>query len=152
MMEQINLNTLLFAGKWVLISLVYFFLIIIVITVRREITYRTTGKERPAAVTPGRLKVINAGSDTRIQPGNILPLKQETRLGAETDNDLILSDQYVSKHHACLRWDGAAWWIEDLGSSNGTTVDGHICPPQNPQPIKGGASMQLGDMIFELMV
>ena len=151
-MELINLNTVLFAGKWLLIGLVYLILIIIVITVRREMAYRTRGQERPVTVAAGRLKVINAGSDTRIQPGKFLTLKPETRLGAETDNDLILSDQYISKHHARLHWDGAVWWVEDLGSSNGTTVDGHICLPRNPQPNKGGASLQLGDMVFELMV
>jgi pSer/pThr/pTyr-binding forkhead associated (FHA) protein len=143
---------LLFAGKWAVIGLVYFILIIVLISVRREMAYRTSRPERQVAVAAGNLKVINAGSDRRILPGKILPLKIETRLGAETDNDLILGDQYISRHHACLRWDGAVWWIEDLGSSNGTTVDGHVCPPRNPQPVKGGASLQLGDMVFELLV
>lgn len=152
MMAEISLNTLLFAGKWVLISLVYFILIIVVITVRREMTSHTTGQERPAAVAAGRLKVINAGSDKRFVPGHTFLLKLETRLGAEADNDLVLRDQYVSKHHARLHWDGAVWWIEDLGSSNGTTVNGRSCLPWNPQPIQGGARMQLGDVLLELVV
>ena len=103
------------------------------------------------AVVAGSLKVINPGSDRRVVPGKMLPLKLETRLGAEVDNDLVLDDQFVSRYHARLRWDGAVWWIEDLGSSNGTTVDGQICPPRNPQPLRRGASLQLGDMIFELV-
>lgn len=151
-MELINLNTLLFAGKWALIGLVYLILIIIVITVRREMAYRTSGQERSVTAAAGRIKVISAGSDTRILPGKVLLLKPDTRLGAETDNDLILGDQYISKYHARLHWDGAVWWIEDLGSSNGTTVDGHICLARNPQPIKAGASLQLGDMVFEMMI
>jgi hypothetical protein len=151
-MNLINLNTLLFAGKWALIGLVYIILIILVITVRREMAYRTAGHGHTVAVAAGCLKVINAGSDRRLLPGKFLPLKPETQLGAETDNDLILSDQFISRHHALLHWDGAVWWVEDLGSSNGTTVDGHICPPRDPQPIKGGASLQLGDMIFEFII
>ena len=152
-MEQVSLNTLLFAGKWVLICLVYLILIIVVFSVRREMAYRTTRQEHPVSVAAaGRLKVINAGSDSRNLPGSLLPLKPETRLGAQTDNDLILSDQFVSKHHARLRWDGAVWWIEDLGSSNGTMVNGHLCLAWNPQPIQSGASLQLGDMVFELVV
>jgi hypothetical protein len=150
-MEQISLNTLLFAGKWVLICLVYFILIIVVYSVRREMAFRTTRQEHPVGVAAGRLKVINAGSDTTNLPGSLLPLRPETRLGAQADNDLILSDQFVSKHHARLRWDGAVWWIEDLGSSNGTTVNGYPCLAWNPQPIQSGASLQLGDMVFELM-
>ena len=150
-MEPISLNTLLFAGKWALIGLVYLILIIIVITVRREMIYRTIGQERSIAIVAGRLKVIKAGSDMRILPGKILLLKPETRLGAEIDNDLILNDQFVSRYHAHLHWDGAVWWIEDLGSSNGTTVDGQICPPRDPRPLRSGASLKLGDMIFELV-
>jgi hypothetical protein len=150
-MGQINLLTLLFAGKWVLIGLVYFILVIILISVRREMVGRTTRQEHPLAAAAGRLKVIQAGSDIHNLPGNILLLKPETRLGAEADNDLILSDPFISKHHARLRWDGAVWWIEDLGSSNGTTVDGKYCIPHHPQPIREGASLKLGDMLFELI-
>jgi hypothetical protein len=150
-MNLINLNTLLFAGKWALIGLVYIILIVLVIAVRREMTYRTPGHSHPVATAPGRLKVINAGSDKLLLPGKILLLKPVTQLGADPDNDLILSDQFVSGHHARLHWDGAVWWVEDLGSSNGTTVDGHSCPPRDPQPIQGGANLQLGDSVFEFI-
>jgi hypothetical protein len=150
-MEPISLNTLLFAGKWVLIGLVYLILIISVITVRREMVYRPVGHERAAAAVAGRLKVVKAGSDGRNLPGKMLPLKPETRLGAEIDNDVILNDKFVSGHHARLRWDGAVWWIEDLGSSNGTSVNGQLCPPREPRPLRSGASLKLGDMIFELV-
>jgi hypothetical protein len=150
-MDPISINTLLFAGKWALIGLVYLILIIMIITVRREILHRTVGPERSMAVTAGRLKVMNAGTDLRILPGKVLPLKPETRLGAEVDNDIVLGDQFVSGHHARLRWDGAVWWIEDLGSTNGTAVDGQLCLPHNPQPLRGGAHLKLGDMLFELL-
>ena len=150
-MEPVSLNTLLFAGKWAMVGLVYMILIVVVITVRREMLHHTLGPERSMAVAAGSLKVINPGSDRRVVPGKMLPLKLETRLGAEVDNDLVLDDQFVSRYHARLRWDGAVWWIEDLGSSNGTTFDGQICPPRTPQPLRRGASLQLGDMIFELV-
>ena len=150
-MEPVSLDTMLFAGKWVLIGLVYLILIIVVISVRREMVYRTVGQARSTAVVAGHLKVINAGGDQQILPGSILLLKPETRLGAENDNDIILNDPFISGHHARIRWDGAVWWIEDLGSSNGTAVDGQICPPQNPQPLRNGASLKLGDMLFELV-
>jgi hypothetical protein len=150
-MEPVNINTLLFAGKWVLIGLVYLILIVIVITVRREMVQRTIGQDRLVAVVAGRLKVIQAGSDRRVLPGKILLLKPETRLGAEIDNDIILNDQYVSRYHARLRWDGAVWWVEDVGSTNGTSVDGQICPPLSPHPLHNGANLKLGDMVFELV-
>lgn len=151
-MDTLSINTLLFAGKWALIGLVYLILIVTVITVRREMVHHIQGQERPLAVAPGRLKVIRAGSDLQILPGRILVLKPETRVGAELNNDLVLTDQYVSKQHARLRWDGAIWWIEDLGSSNGTTVNGRACVPGVHQALQNGSVLKLGDMIFELMV
>jgi pSer/pThr/pTyr-binding forkhead associated (FHA) protein len=73
------------------------------------------------------LQVIANGSDGLNLPGKTLSLTPLSTLGAEADNDIILNDQYVSAHHARLTWDGSSWWIEDLGSANGTTIDGNRC-------------------------
>ena len=154
-MDLINLNTLLFAGKWAFIGLVYLILMLVVIAVRREMLSRTPAQARQAApggqFAAGRLRVLRPGSDSRLRPGAVLPLKPETSLGAAADNDIILSDRYVSAFHARLGWDGAAWWIEDLGSTNGTTLDGRPCPPRQAQPASPGARLGLGDMEFELL-
>jgi pSer/pThr/pTyr-binding forkhead associated (FHA) protein len=48
-------------------------------------------------------------------------------IGRETQCGLVLEDTRVSKRHACLRWTGKGWVLEDLGSKNGTTVNGR--PP-----------------------
>lgn len=47
-------------------------------------------------------------------------------LGRELDCDVVLSDPSVSRHHAVLRRDGRRWLLEDLGSTNGTRVNGSI--------------------------
>jgi hypothetical protein len=36
----------------------------------------------------------------------------------------VLDDPRVSGRHACLRWTGGGWRLRDLGSKNGTTVNG----------------------------
>ncbi len=147
-----NFNTLLFAGKWAFIGLVYFILFVVVVAVRREMVARTARQLRLSRVAPGRLKVLNPGADSSFHPGDFISLNPETSLGAEDDNDIILADPFVSGHHARLRWDGAAWHVEDLGSTNGTILNGHICPPQIPQTVAAGSRLNLGDMFFELMV
>jgi hypothetical protein len=46
------------------------------------------------------------------------------RVGRATDNDLVLTDPEVSRHHARLEPDGHGWRAVDLGSTNGTWVNG----------------------------
>ena len=45
-------------------------------------------------------------------------------VGRAEDNDLVLGDPEVSRHHARLEPDGQGWRAVDLGSTNGTWVNG----------------------------
>lgn len=151
-MDALNLNTILFAGKWAFIGLIYLILMLVVISVRREMASHTVSRRPAQAIAPGRLQVLDPGGDKRIRPGSSLPLKSTTSLGAGSENDIVLGDPYVSGRHAQLTWDGSAWWIEDLGSSNGTHIDGVPCPPHVPCQAASGARLSLGDMVFELRI
>ena len=46
------------------------------------------------------------------------------RVGRSPDNDLILRDPATSGHHARVERRGQQFWIVDLGSTNGTLVNG----------------------------
>ncbi len=49
------------------------------------------------------------------------------KLGRADDNQVILpADGYASASHARIYWDNGIWWIEDLGSSNGTSVNDQL--------------------------
>jgi pSer/pThr/pTyr-binding forkhead associated (FHA) protein len=71
-------------------------------------------------MTAGTL-VIRAGRET----GNEYPLDGELILGREPSAvDLVLEDPGVSRRHAAVRALGGQITVEDLGSSNGTFVNG----------------------------
>ena len=68
----------------------------------------------PLAPQPGSHPVL------RLPPG---PQAQFT-IGREQMCDLTLADETVSRWHASLQWDGDAWLLDDLGSTNGTRLNG----------------------------
>lgn len=45
-------------------------------------------------------------------------------IGRDDECDLVIADRQVSRRHAAIHWNGKSYQIEDLGSTNGTYVDG----------------------------
>ncbi|MBL9130451.1 MAG: FHA domain-containing protein [Verrucomicrobiaceae bacterium] len=58
-------------------------------------------------------------------------------LGRADDNQLVITDDSVSSHHGEVVFDGNAWYITDLGSTNGTKVGGQRV--ENIELAHGGA-------------
>jgi len=50
-----------------------------------------------------------------------------TRIGRDRRHQVVLDDLYVSRHHAFITFEEGQYWVEDLGSKNGTKLNGsHI--------------------------
>ena len=62
-------------------------------------------------------------------------------MGRGQDCDLQLMDQGVSRRHADIQFDGEFAVAYDLGSTNGTTVNGH---PVGSQQLQHGDVLRLG--------
>jgi pSer/pThr/pTyr-binding forkhead associated (FHA) protein len=63
------------------------------------------------------------------------------RLGRSPDNDLILRDPATSGHHARVERRGEQFWIVDLGSTNGTLVNGE---PVQEKELNHGDRITIG--------
>ena len=48
------------------------------------------------------------------------------QLGRGRDNDVVLEGARISRHHAAIAWREGAFAIADLGSTNGTQVNGEM--------------------------
>jgi hypothetical protein len=68
-----------------------------------------------------------------------------TNVGRDPGCALALSDRRASSLHARLAWTGAIWTVRDLGSTNGTFVDGVRLPPGVDRPLQAGARIAFGD-------
>jgi DNA-binding SARP family transcriptional activator len=76
----------------------------------------------------------------RDKSGRLHPLAGAiTRIGRFTDNDIVLDDTDVSRHHAVITDTGTGFMMTDLRSTNGVEVAG--------QRIRGSASLADGDRI-----
>jgi len=64
-------------------------------------------------------------------------------LGRGAESDLALTNPRVSRRHACLTWDGERFLVQDLGSKNGTRLNG--TPVAAPTPIGDGDTLELAD-------
>lgn len=144
-------GSLLFAAKWLFVGLIYLSLFVVLVAVRREMHLRVADKLQTSSIAAGRLRVIAPGSDPQTRPGAVLSLQNETTIGAGPGNNLVLNDRFVSTRHARLWWDGIEWWLEDLGSRNGTLINGRPSPAHRPQAVPFGATVQIGDMVLELV-
>jgi SARP family transcriptional regulator, regulator of embCAB operon len=71
-----------------------------------------------------------------------------TRIGRSSDNDIVLSDIKVSRHHAVITDNGTAFVITDLGSVNGVRVRGQRIDPS--AELCEGDRLRIGDQEFTL--
>ena len=69
-------------------------------------------------------------------------------LGRAQEADLVLVDDYASGRHARLFPQGTRWFLEDLGSTNGTSVDG--VPLTRAQPLSTDSVIRIGKTVMRL--
>lgn len=99
---------------------------------------------RAPASTSHRLAVI-AGP----LAGTVIPLDEtQVTIGRAPSSTLVVDDDYCSIQHARLYREGDDWWIEDLGSTNGTFLDKAKVAAPTPVPV--GVPVRIGKTALEL--
>lgn len=69
-------------------------------------------------------------------------------IGRELACDMTLADETVSRWHAALQRDGGGWLLDDLGSTNGTRVNGWRV--SSPSRVRAGDVVTFGAATFVL--
>lgn len=77
-------------------------------------------------------------------------VRSEYSIGRTDENTIRLTERNISRRHARLVKQGAAWFLDDLGSYNGCFVNG--IRVVDHQPVNVGDLIQLGDYRLELHV
>ncbi len=75
-----------------------------------------------------------------------------TILGRTSDNQIVVNDVKASSHHAELRYTGQDYTITDLGSTNGTFVNGQQLDRTMPRVLRTGDTIRIGDTTYRFEV
>ncbi|QGG39961.1 FHA domain-containing protein FhaB/FipA [Aeromicrobium yanjiei] len=103
----------------------------------------TKPRKTPRGV-PTKLQVVSGPNTGQSVPLGDKPIL----LGRGTDAAIRLDDDYVSTRHARFATNGEQWFVEDLGSTNGTYLGSQRIT--TPIPIGLGIQVRLGKTIVEL--
>lgn len=94
-------------------------------------------------MTTLKLEVVKSPFNQPVTVWKLQPEKGEYIIGRSPTNDIVIVDPYVSRRHARIFYRDGKWYIEDLGSTNGTVVDGEPLEDK-PVELKDGSEIVVG--------
>jgi pSer/pThr/pTyr-binding forkhead associated (FHA) protein len=100
----------------------------------------------PASDSPARPSMLMVSSDG--QKPRSVRLDASTTIGRSVECELRLDDTYVSQQHARIFDRSGNWYVEDLGSTNGTFVNEQRLVA--PAMLTPGDKIRVGQTIVEL--
>ncbi len=131
-----------------LLAIIFLFLLAAAFAMR-------AGLRRPQPVAPagrafrgtGPKLVVVSPANTGLPVGAEFPLAAEMSLGRDPSNGIVLGDSSVSGRHALIQQTRQGWRIADLGSTNGTLVNGRPLDGRAAL-LRGGEQVALGAVVM----
>jgi hypothetical protein len=133
----------LWVVRLLFLGLLYLFLFQVVRALVRDLRAAT----HSAVAELGRLHVLaSPAGDPAV--GAAFSLDAITSLGRDVNNSIVIDDPFASTEHAILTFRGRDWYVEDLGSTNGTYVNGNRV--ESVSPLGFGDELQIGQVRMRL--
>ena len=129
----------MFLGRILLVVVLYVFLF----AVMRTGVGLVKGQRRDSAIW-----AIDVEKGQRSLRGLHVDILGPVVIGRSPSSDIVIDEPYVSSTHARLTLQGPALVLEDLGSTNGTLVNGH--PIDQPVTLRDSDEVQVGDTIMKV--
>ena len=143
--------------KFLFLALLYFFVYRVVKTVVVDLrgptaprAQRKAAKATAKPVRTGKTKapvivIVRTAEGKKISSRK---LKTAMRIGRDESCELRPDDTYLSKFHARVYPNNGAWFVEDLGSTNGTYLNQQRL--SGPVELHAGDSVRLGSTVLEM--
>ena len=133
------IDLVLFAGRILLVILLYLFLYFAM----RTGSGLVRGQRKDTAIW-----AVNVDKGTKQLRGLHVDILGPVVIGRSPSSDIVINEPFVSATHARFTLQGPALVLEDLGSTNGTLVNGH--PIGQPVTLRDGDEVQVGDAIMRV--
>ena len=132
----------IWAARILFLALLYVFLFAVVRVLLRDL--RAASQVHREL---GRLIVV-ASPRGEPAPGAAFPLDAVTTIGRDVNSAIVVDDPFASSLHATLTFRGHSWYVEDMGSTNGTFVNGMRV--DRLVPVGFGDELQIGEVRLRL--
>ena len=133
------IDLILFAGRVLLVVLLYIFLF----SVMRTGIGLVRGQRKDGAIWS-----VDVEKGVKSLRGLHVDILGPVVIGRSPSSDIVIDEPYVSASHARFTIQGPALVLEDLGSTNGTMVNGHII--EQPVTLRDTDEVQVGDVIMSV--
>lgn len=134
-----------------LFTVIFIVILYVIIILALRIMYKDVkngGKKKQSGKSLG-LVVEEPGDNPALKKGSVIPIRGSITLGRTEDNNVVLSDKYVSSTHAKIYSKNDKYVLEDLKSTNGTILNG--VKVNGVIQISVGDQVQIGSLTFKVI-
>lgn len=118
-------------GLWAL-RLLFVLLLYVLLFQSIGALQRALGRVPVAAERGLAYLVVHSSPPNSHRRGERFALRAVNAIGRDPGNDVVLRDDFASVRHAVVSQDGEGWWVEDVGSTNGTFLNGERLARRSP--------------------
>ena len=131
--------------RYVFIILIYLFIFSILRLMYLDDKSITSGG---GSLDEAYLKVVNRLDSLNFKMQEYYIIEGDISLGRSSRNDVVIKDKFVSKNHLLIREKNQRYYLEDLGSANGTFLNGVKIDPNELIELQNNDKIGVGFIQF----
>jgi len=105
-------------------------------------------KKKQGEKAGGRIIVADSPLP-ELRPGDFFSIGREMVIGRSGNSDVVINDSFASTRHARVYEKDGQYWLEDLGSTNGTFLNG--VQLKKPVVLADGDGLKVGGVTFRFV-
>jgi len=117
-------NVIILALRIGVVVVLYTFILLVFRALQMELMASSRSPEARSFEPSEWLEVVDCDDSPGLL-GKLYPLQAISSIGRDPGNTITIPDRRLSAQHARIIWRDGYWWVEDLGSTNGTMVNGN---------------------------